>query len=135
EVERSSNRDPRAIRVARQMISPAVEFPARVTPQTFKRQKDITALPTPVQPVKIGIERMTSGERSHIGMVQMSVQSHGKANGAKFTRRNLFQPERVAILLEIEPSNRTGKLQPRAIRALQCEIAKQITGPRDGKGF
>ena len=69
------------------------------------------------------------------GVIQVGVQPDDETHGAKFARRNLFEPDGIAVRVEVEPRDGVGKFQPRAVVALQREIADEIADARDGKSF
>jgi hypothetical protein len=76
---------------------------------------------------------MAGGKPSNIGMIQIRSQPDGESHGAKFSWRNILQPERIAILFKVKPGGGIGKFQPRAIGALQSEIAEEVTYAGEGK--
>ena len=63
------------------------------------------------------------------------LRANQKTDRTEFARRDIFQPDGVMVLVVIKPHDRVGELQPRAIAALQCEIAHEITHARDRENF
>ena len=65
-IKRRGERDAGGVRVAREVIRPAVEFAGGVAPQALEREKNKSALPAPVQAVHIWIERMAGGKLADV---------------------------------------------------------------------
>ena len=135
DLQRCGERDARGVRVAREVICPAVEFAVRVAPQTFEREKNKAALPAPVQSVQVWIQRMAGGKLGDIGVIQIGVQADEKAHRTKFARWDFIQPDGIAVCVKVQPRDGVRNFQPRAIVALQREVTDEITDARDGKRF
>ena len=78
---------------------------------------------------------MTGRKFCGVGMIQICIQADKESHRTKLARRNFLQPDGFTILVEVQPGDRIGDFQPRAITALQREIADQITDTGDGKRF
>lgn len=133
EIEGDGEIDPRAAGIAGEVIDKPER---RITPGAvvaFQREEDVAALPAPVEPVQVGIERIVRGEFGGIGGIVGGGEADIEAEGAIVTGGDAAEGEGGAAFLGIEESVALVGLDPATVVGLQGEAAEEIADASEGE--
>lgn len=113
-----------------------IRKPARPTvgpePAAFEGEKNVAALPAPVQAVEIWIQRMIGGESGGVRMIFLWRHTDVETHAVVAARRNSIEPEAGAVLACAEKGRPARRRQPGAIRAAQGDVREQEVQARHG---
>src|SRR5712692_9155057 len=88
---------------------------------TLQSQKNVAALPAPVQAVEIRVERMVCGKLPGVGGIGRRIRPNMKAHTAVSSCGQVFEADKRAAARGIHPGVLARQLNPGTIGSLQGE--------------
>jgi len=82
--------------------------------ESFESEKDVPALPIPVEPVEIGIERILGRDFRDVSVIGFGVRPEIKAKSAIGVGRNIVKNELEAMFFGITPGILVWEFYPSA---------------------
>ena len=106
--------------------------PIRLQPVTLEGEKDVAALPAPVKPVHVRVERMARSEAARTCVILAFWHADGKADAVVVSDRHIGQREGGPPLASADIGELIRLFEPPTARVPQCHLREQKVQSSDG---
>ena len=117
------------------MKRPTAQGIAGRTCHALQGEKDVAALPAPVEMVEVGIEGMRGRVLGGILVIDVGRKPHEEPQRTDVPVWKRAERDKVPVLLEIHPGDGIGEFRPASVHPLNGKSAEEHAAPGNGIRF